>query len=138
MTLRNVNHMTSICRWAIVPTRVAQSYSNEVKGPLSFIFSANPNGKCQICYLSKVRGCVFCVGVCVCVFFKRKKYYFIGQNREDDNLCFCSILQSVTFNSLVSLFLSLEVITDMTWCCVTLSASHAEGTPRISVMSHLW
>lgn len=50
--------MTSIGRWAIVPTRVAQSYSNEVKGPLSFIFSANPNSKCQICYLSKVRGCV--------------------------------------------------------------------------------
>lgn len=53
VTLRNVNDMTSVGRWAIVPTRVAQSYSNGVKGPLSFIFSANLNTKCQIHYLSK-------------------------------------------------------------------------------------
>lgn len=71
--------MTSIGRWAIVPTRVAQSYSNEVKGPLFFIFSENPNSKCQIYYLSKVRGCVFCVRVC---FSKEKtSFYRLEQRR---------------------------------------------------------
>lgn len=54
MTLRNVTHVASIGRWAMVPTCVAQSYSSKVKG-LQF-FSANLNSTCQTCYSSKVRG----------------------------------------------------------------------------------